>query len=178
MSTVVDNTSPGGAVGFLSRSDLLNVSITRARRRHVLFLSRDPEKFDQLSLFGQYVNWVLQGFKTNYSGETKKVNSEIQNLYQSLSSEMDIEAVEFDVEIGKLKIDILIFSKHGQLALDLIGFKNTANQHSLSTEAYAMLSRAGLKCIPVAHNEWNTQREQLLRQIKQHSDPGGHHRLE
>ena len=41
-STAVDNDSPGGAVAFLSRPDVLNVAITRGKHQHIVFLSRDP----------------------------------------------------------------------------------------------------------------------------------------
>lgn len=168
MSAVVDNHSPGGAIGFLSRSDLLNVSITRARKKQVLFISRDLDKFDQKSLFGQYLQWVVRDFEDTRATQSKELNSEARSLLATLSKDIALESVDFDVEIGEININILVRAKKAKLGLDLIGFKQKANKSALTNESYAMLFRAGLMCIPVTYNEWNTKPDLITERFKRH----------
>ncbi len=177
MSSVVDNHSPGGSIAFLSRNDVMNVSITRARRKHVLFLSRDPDRFDPHSLFGQYIQWLLLEHKENTGVMASGAgvgNDDVITLCEQITRARRIDSVDHGVKIGDIRIDILLNTENGQLGVDLIGFPQANNKKPLTIESYAMLSRTGLSIIPVSFSEWAVDPERIIQNILQHPALAGH----
>lgn len=153
-SCCVDNDSPGGSLAFLSRSDVLNVGITRARDKQLVFLSRTPDRISSNSLFGQYLDWIASPVQQRTALKERNV------LPEGMASEIACSetSVELNVEVGRLVLDAVFHRGDSALGIDFI---DSTDQAPLELEDHAMLARIGVQVLPMTQDGWQEQKETI-----------------
>ncbi|ASJ74808.1 DEAD/DEAH box helicase [Granulosicoccus antarcticus] len=157
-SCCVDDASSGGSLAFLSRSDVLNVSITRARRQQWVFLSRSPERINPDTLFGQYLDWI------NSPRLHSDALVERDILPEGMTSAIacsDTE-VELNVEVGRLVLDAVLHRGDSALGID---FMDSPDREPFALDDHAMLARIGVRVLPVTIEGWQQQADMLKARV-------------
>ena len=161
-SAAVDDASPGGALAFLSRPDVLNVAITRAKRLQVVFVSRAPERFDPTSLFGRYLEWVVScagsrdGGRDGVAAVARDAPSSpagpptdtvvrVSATRWPSSPAAPAARVELDVRVGRIAVDVVLRCDGGVACVDVVG----PGAHALRLDEHDVLRRAGVDVLVV-----------------------------
>ena len=165
-SCCVDDESPGGSLAFLSRSDVLNVGITRARNKQLIFLSRSPERVSPDTLFGQYLDWIASPVLQAASPAARSMLPEglpeglPERLQEGLASAITHPGttMEHHVEVGRLMLDAVFHRGDAALGID---YMDSADQAPFELEDHAMLARIGVQVLPITQEGWQEQTETL-----------------
>ncbi len=156
-SCCVDDESSGGSLAFLSRSDVLNVGITRARNKQLVFLSRSLDRINSNTLFGQYLDWIIS---PTIQPTTLAIRDMLPTGMASAITRSET-TVEFNVEVGRLVLDAVFHRGDSALGIDSM---DNPNQAPFDLEDHAMLARIGVRVLPVTQEGWQ-QQTQTLKQI-------------
>ncbi len=179
-SAAVDDTSAAGALYFLSRPDVLNVAITRAKHQQIIFLSRAASRFDRSSLFGKYLNWIEQHTQEKEGDppashlqqrNSKKLTpaaTAIQHVRQQMIEALQEHTAsnEIDVRVGSVRIDLLVRTANAALGIDFIGFDNSTRSPGLSLADHGVLYRIGLPIIPVTIDDWTASSATVIDHVR------------
>lgn len=185
-SCCVDEESPGGSLAFLSRSDVLNVGITRARNKQLIFLSRSPERISSDTLFGQYLDWIASPVLQSASPASSNMLPEglpeglSEQLQEGLASTITHPGttMEHNVEVGRLVLDAVFHSGDSVLGID---YMDGTAQAPFELEDHAMLARIGVQVLPMTQEGWQEQTETLTalidkaifdKEVKSHQESG------
>ncbi|OGQ89291.1 MAG: hypothetical protein A2289_02035 [Deltaproteobacteria bacterium RIFOXYA12_FULL_58_15] len=160
ISWAIDNSAHGMTRRYLERADVFNVSITRARRRQLVFSSITPEQAGGHTLLGQYLAHIQSG----RAAQRPRV------LVDPLAREV-AEAAERlgctvwpDYPLAGTTMDLVVTRNNAAMALDLIGPPGPPG-HALPRERYRSLYRAGMPVVPIAWSEWRHDARPLLELI-------------
>ncbi len=167
LSLTLDDKSHSNTHYFISKLDILNVSITRARVKQFIYLSIDPANLNAKTLVRQYLDFVLFE-KTSVPG-IKKENS--TDLHDDFFNDLMAQLEEYDLrlfpayEIAGLKIDLVLEYNNKTFGIDLIGCPGEFVD-SFSLDRYKMYHRAGLKILPLEYSAWCFDKEACLSALK------------
>jgi hypothetical protein len=159
ISFSVDNESKRAAV-YLNKTDVFNVTITRARQKQILFLSLDETQLPEHNLLRRYLGSISE-FEATHS-----VTSELDEFQQNVVSEL----IKLDIEtwpgytIAGTEVDILCRHNNQYLAIDLIGFPGPwADYFELNT--YKLFKRAGVEVLPISYGLWVVDKETCIAKV-------------
>lgn len=154
LSLALDDDSHWASFRFLNDAHVLNVSITRARHRQIVFHSFDPGKLETDSLLYRY----LADFSDQQPARTvssRSVPTEIDAFREHV-----VEALspgEFrvwrDHAVAGIVLDLVLASPQTTVGLDLIGYPGRL-EAAYPMERYRMLARAGLEVYPLSYRDW------------------------
>ncbi|MFK7886088.1 MAG: DEAD/DEAH box helicase [Gammaproteobacteria bacterium] len=161
-SACVDNESASGSLAFLSRPDVLNVAITRARFRQRVFLSRAPERIASDTLFGRYVDWVQTAATQAKTLENSNVSAEpaLNEVLAALAPHAC--DVSTNYAAGSVRVDVLFSLGARHLGLDLIGFPGHAVRAGLGRYELELMQRLAMPVIAVTLRDWQRDRQAVI----------------
>ncbi|MCP4131696.1 MAG: AAA family ATPase [bacterium] len=167
ISFAVDNTSHKNTHYFISKPDVLNVSITRARVKQYVFLSIDPGTIGQDLLFRSYVEYALEVNREHEREKEKERGENFDVFLEDVIAALKLPGVRLypAYEIAGLTIDLVIEYKHKTCGIDLIGYPGEFGE-SFSLDRYKMYYRAGLQIVPLSYSEWCFHKDTSLDEIK------------
>jgi hypothetical protein len=167
ISFAIDNESHRNTHSFISKEDILNVSITRARVKQYIMLSIDKNNISKDSLLRRYINYIEEfDFR-----KTQNINKEIE-IHDEFMNEVTgklktLGATIYPAyEIAGLTIDIVITIKNKNWGIDLIGCPGIFKD-AFPMERYRMYERAELPIIPLEYSQWLLNREVCFEKIRE-----------
>lgn len=161
LSFAVDREVYPGALRYLDRADVFNVSVTRARHLQFIFCSLKPEELPARSLLRRYLEAQSQSAKATRA--TTPADAFLIEVEQTLVAR-GCQAWPCYVVAGH-PVDLLV-AKHGRsLGIDLVGHPGElANAFDL--EKYRLFQRAGLRLFPLSLSAWKKDRPACLEAIE------------
>lgn len=161
LSLAADSHSHSATFRFLSNPNLLNVAITRARHRQLVYLSFMPEQLQPGSLLRKWLHTV-QNPRLKPPGELKLLDSFRNEVVLAL------EALGFklwkDTPVAGIEIDLIVESTGQVLGLDLIGYPGMLAE-AYSLERYRMLARSGMTVLPISWRAWQAEQSKCIQRI-------------
>ncbi len=160
ISCAIDHDTHHGTWTYLNRTDVFNVTTSRARLLQTLFLSCPVESMPPTSLLRQYHDFSLpaSAIKTTRSAEPW-----LSDMAEMLKTE------GFDVElhhdIANVAVDLLLTKGGQRVAVDLIGFPGDVGT-AVHTHRYLTLSRVGIPLFPLSVTDWLFDKDACLTQLK------------
>lgn len=165
LSFAVDKNSHHSALYHLSKEDVFNVSITRAKNRQFLYYSIDP---------------IL--LKPEHNLRKLLASTEIKPGQQEPTPESEISHHQFLDEvlqftktlkaktwvyfpIAGIPIDLLLKVNDQYFGIDLIGYPGKY-EDAISVGRYKILSRTGIPIFPLPYSNWKFYREDCEMEIR------------
>lgn len=164
LSFALDADSPAASFRFLEKEDVFNVAITRARLENRVFVSFDSARAP-LRLASRFLDYAAR-IGTPEMAQGNRVESLTEPSWVAVRTALEergFEVVE-QFPLGGYVIDLLCRGKGKSLGIDLIGFPGP-HAVAMNLERHLMMQRAGIRLFPITRLEWETKREQILREL-------------
>jgi len=159
LSLVLDDASHPTAWRHLSRPDVFNVAITRARSRQVVHYSFSPERQPADSLPRRYAE--------DQAGDAPNPSLPVRDQFcEGVRAVLTAQGHQVWVgfPVAGLEIDLIVAGPNGLCGIDLIGYPGQF-AGAFTRERYRMLHRAGLRTFPLPYTHWLADRELALREF-------------
>lgn len=152
LSMALDDDTHRSAYQFLNRSDVFNVSITRARKEQYLFVSFTLSKLSNNWLIAKYFSHVQQPSNAMITASTKQRDRYLNAVNDALQARIPGTFLK-DHSIAGISIDIVIWQGDRTYGIDLIGFVGEYGE-ALSPQQLQILNRVGVEVFPLTFSEW------------------------
>ncbi len=144
----------------INKPEVLNVSITRARKYQYVFGSLS-EKLQGDSLLTSYISFI-KSFK--YHEEKDMSKDQFQQDIIEVLKKKSINEIYTGYLVAGDVLDILVVYNGQNYFLDLIGFEGKYEK-SLGLERYKTLTRTGIKCLPIHYSYWKKNKKNSIQKI-------------
>jgi len=157
LSLAIGAEEGGGALRFISRPDLFNVAITRARLRQIIFHSLKPNDLPAAHLVRRYLN-SLEGAEAAidaHGGGGGQLMDEVAAEAQELGWE-----IRRGRHVAGVAVDLLLL--RGPSAIALLPGPNPQDGPAHPFAELETLQRAGVTGLWLTRHEWTHAREPFL----------------
>lgn len=170
LSWAVANNSFNQSLTFLQIPNLFNVAITRARKKQIVFLSKDPKTLPQ-GLLKDYIEYVQAYVARNNLKEEMKID---ENVYKN-SFEKEVASFlrdeGFEVTAGQtvagLSADLLVKDPTGRTMLvECDGVEDNVKCNKTQIKKQTLMERAGMLVERISYREWYTSQQGCAERIK------------
>ncbi len=160
LSFCVCNESHSAAFVHLNKSDVFNVSITRAKfKQHVLCSTRKSHLKQDSLLFLFLSQIVSKESTSDFEASSLELPADLLELINKEGR------VYLDYKNGGIEIDVMIETSYGWRGIDLIGFKDQLDK-SMSPEKIAQLNRVGIPVFPLSYSDWQFRNSETAKALK------------
>ena len=168
-SLAVADNSFAQSLTFLQKPNLFNVAITRARKKLITFLSRDPKSLPQ-GLLKDYIeytqNYINSAKEDEFSTKNKFKNAFEQAIAQAFI--MEGFEVKAGFEAAGVYPDLLIKDELGnELIIEIDGVEDNKKSKISDIKKQTILQRAGYKVCRISYREWEHSAQACIDRIKQ-----------
>lgn len=168
-SLAVADNSFAQSLTFLQKPNLFNVAITRARKKLITFLSRDPKSLPQ-GLLKDYIeytqNYIESAKEDEFSSKNKFKNAFEQTVAQAFI--MEGFEVRSGVEAAGVYPDLIIKDEFGnELIIEVDGVEDNQKSKVEDIKKQTILERAGYKVCRISYREWHHSMQACIDRIKQ-----------
>lgn len=167
LSLAVDPRSSPGTTRFLTRPDVFNVAVTRARDLQVVFCSLDPSAVPP-GLLRRYLDHVVAA----HDAPAPAASPDDPFLVEVAAG---LEARGFTVwpafPVAGREVDLVAERSGSSLGVDLVGQPGRFRE-PFSLERYRLARRAGLRLLPLPLSAWRRDREACLAEVERWLGPG------
>ena len=159
MSWAIAENAHAQSLTFLQKPNLFNVAITRARKRMINFISKDPNTLSE-GILRNYFEYIL------YSNKTFEMRNQ-NNFKNEFEEDVFLElrklepSVRAGIECGGVNIDLLL----GTLVVECDGVEDTVKSRVSNMKKQAILERCGFKVIRLTKREWDLSKNACLDRI-------------
>lgn len=170
LSWAVANNSFNQSLTFLQIPNLFNVAITRARKKQIVFLSKDPKTLPQ-GLLKDYIEYVQAYVARNNLKEEMKID---ENVYKN-SFEKEVASFlrdeSFEVTAGQtvagLSADLLVKDPTGRtMIVECDGVEDNVKCNKTQIKKQTLMERAGMLVERISYREWYTSQQGCAERIK------------
>ena len=151
LSFTVDADTHNMALRYLERSDVFNVSITRAKTSQNVYISIDNKQLKEESLLRKY---LVNEVEWNQKVES---NAAYDQFLQEVIKFLENEAkgtIYIDRLVSGARLDIVIVQKNRILGIDLVGFPGEF-EDQLTVESIKSLERANIDTFILPFSTWH-----------------------
>lgn len=150
---------------FLQKPNLFNVAITRARKKMISFISKDPKELPDGLLRG-YFSYIQE-----YELKKQAIeNNEIEENYYKNSFEKDVAQVLRDLdykvqagcEIAGFSLDLLVNDK---IAIECDGMEDNRRLQFTNMKKQTILERSGYKINRITYREWQYSKQACIERV-------------
>lgn len=170
ISFCIDKDSHYASLNYLSRKDVFNVLITRARNKQIVFTSIKPSILPAKSLLKEYLELS--------SSISKSHNQDIiydiffKEVYQYLQ-ESGLEIIKQSTIVSGVMIDLVVLYKNECYCIDLIGYPGIFEEQ-FNLEDLRILNRINIPIFFLPYSSWyldgNKTKRNLIRFIKKENN--------
>ncbi len=170
LSWAVADNSFSQSLTFLQKPNLFNVAITRARKKLICFISKDPKSLPQglLRDYIEYIQAYISAVKSDNFSKNKYKNEFEQTVAESLIME------GFQVSSGNMAAgvypDLLVKNEFGDelvVECDGVGDVDVTSSSVNPIKKQTILERAGYSVVRVSFREWAYSSAACVDRIKQ-----------
>ena len=152
---------------FLQKPNLFNVAITRARKKLICFISRDPKGLPAglLKDYLEYIQQYIESAKDDEFQKNKFKNSFEQEIAQALMMEgFEIKA---GIEAAGVIPDLIVKDELGkEIIIEVDGVEDNIKTNIKDTKKQTILERAGYKVTRISFREWQHSSQACIDRIK------------
>ena len=153
---------------FLQKPNLFNVAITRARKKLITYISRDPKELPSglLKDFLEYVQRYIDSAKTDEFQKNKFKNSFEQTVAQAFVMEgFDVKA---GIETAGVYPDMILKDELGnEVIIEIDGVEDNQKSNISDIKKQTILERAGYKVTRISFREWEHSSQACIDRVKQ-----------
>jgi len=169
VSWAIANNSFSQSLMFLQKANLFNVAITRAKKKQIIFLSKDPATLPE-GMLRDYIEYIK-----NYQAQDNLNEVEIdENIYKNKFERTVANAlreqglkVVAGVDVAGFSTDLTISDDTGnQVVVELDGVEDTPPMRATNMKKQTILERSGLKIIRLSYREWYNSQKGSIERIK------------
>lgn len=168
-SLAVADNSFAQSLTFLQKPNLFNVAITRARKKLITFLSRDPKSLPA-GLLKDYIeytqNYIENAKEDEFSSKNKFKNSFEQTVAQALIMEgLEVKA---GFEAAGVYPDIMVKDEfNNEVIVEIDGVEDNLKSNTKDIKKQTILERAGYKVVRMSFREWEHSSQACIDRVKQ-----------
>lgn len=168
-SLAVADNSFAQSLTFLQKPNLFNVAITRARKKLITFLSRDPKSLPA-GLLKDYIeytqNYIESAKEDEFSSKNKFKNSFEQTVAQALIMEgLEVKA---GFEAAGVYPDIMVKDEfNNEVIVEIDGVEDNLKSNTKYIKKQTILERAGYKVVRMSFREWEHSSQACIDRVKQ-----------
>jgi len=170
LSWAVANNSFNQSLTFLQIPNLFNVAITRARKKQIIFLSKDAKSLPA-GLLKDYIEFVQAYIARNNLKEEMKID---ENIYKnSFEREVANRLREegYEVTAGQtlagLSADLTVQEPTGKtIIIECDGVEDNAKTNKTQIKKQTLMERTGAKVERISYREWYTSPDGCIERIK------------
>lgn len=166
-SLAIADNSFSQSLTFLQKPNLFNVAITRARKKLITFLSKDPKTLPQglLKDYIEYIQNYLNSVKEDEFQKNKYKNSFEQIVADSLI--MEGFNVKAGIETAGVYPDLLVKDDLGnELIVEIDGVEDKEKSNISDIKKQTILERAGYIVERISFREWQHSSQACIDRIK------------
>jgi len=159
---------------FLQKPNLFNVAITRAKKKTIVFVSKEPKDL-QPGLLRRYLDYIKEQIKKEQRAVVLGTQNIEENIYNNAFEKEIAKAckkvgynVMSDFDTAGYKIDIVI-SEGGdkKLAIECDGLEDQGKRPMNQIKKQFILERCGWKVLRISAREWHYSQKVCVDKIKQ-----------
>ena len=170
ISWAVANNSFNQSLTFLQIPNLFNVAITRARKKQIIFLSKDPKTLPS-GLLKDYIEFVQDYIERNKLSVEMKID---ENVYKNAFEKEvagGLRAEGFEVVAGRtvagLSADLTVVDPTGRaIILECDGVEDNERCNKTQIKKQTLLERSGAKVERISYREWHHSPQGCIERIK------------
>jgi superfamily I DNA and/or RNA helicase len=161
---------------FLQKPNLFNVAITRAKKKNIIFVSKDPKDLPQ-GLLRRYMDYIKEQLRREKNVIPYGEQNVEENIYNN----------EFEKEVAKAckkagygvtsafdtagyKIDLVLFDGDKRLGIECDGVEDANSRPQKQVRKQFILERCGWRILRISAREWHYSPKVCLDKIKQQFD--------
>lgn len=170
LSWAVANNSFNQSLTFLQIPNLFNVAITRAKKKQIVFLSKDPKTLPQ-GLLKDYIEYVQAYIARNSLKDDLSID---ENIYKN-SFEKEVANFMrdegFEVLAGQtvagLSADLIVKSPTGKyIIVECDGVEDNQRTNKTQIKKQTLMERTGVLVERISYREWYTSPQGCIERIK------------
>ncbi len=170
LSWAVANNSFNQSLTFLQIPNLFNVAITRAKKKQIIFLSKDPKTLPQ-GLLKDYIEYVQAYIARNSLKDDLSID---ENIYKN-SFEKEVANFlrdeGFEVLAGQtvagLSADLIVKSPTGKyIIVECDGVEDNQRTNKTQIKKQTLMERTGVLVERISYREWYTSPQGCIERIK------------
>lgn len=170
LSWAVANNSFNQSLTFLQIPNLFNVAITRARKKQIIFLSKDPKTLPP-GLLRDYIEYVQTYIARNKLVEDGDIDDNIYKNAFEKEVAASLRAEGFNVTAGRvvagLSADLLVTDPIGRsIIVECDGVSDNARCTKTPIAKQTLMERTGTLVERISFREWYTSQQGCLERIK------------
>ena len=159
MSWAIAENAHSQSLTFLQKPNLFNVAITRARKRMINFISKDPNTLPD-GILRDYFEYIHYSNKTFETRDMAKFKNDFEESIFLEQKKLE-PSVKAGIECGGVNIDILL----NKLVIECDGVEDKTVSRFCNMKKQAILERCGFRVIRVTKREWDLSKNACLDRI-------------
>ena len=169
LSWAVANNSYNQSLTFLQIPNLFNVAITRARKKQIIFLSKDPKTLPA-GILKDYIEFAQAYIERNRLKEEMKLDENIyKNAFEKEVAD-NLRAEGFEVVAGKiiagLSADLTVIDPTGRaMVVECDGVEDNKKSNVSDTKKQVLIERSGLAVKRITYREWQYSQQACINRI-------------
>ena len=169
LSFAIAENSHNQSLMFLQKPNLFNVAITRARKKLIVFCSKEITDLPQ-GLLRDFLNYINELKEKNENiPELEITDYEYNNKFEqqvAIVCEQEGLKVISGFETAGLRIDLIISDGENQLVIECDGVENEIEKPVRPSYKQEILERCGFKIMHITAREWYYSQNACLAKIK------------
>ena len=170
LSWAVANNSFNQSLTFLQIPNLFNVAITRAKKKQIIFLSKDPKSLPQ-GLLKDYIEYVQTYIARNSLNENIDID---ENIYKNSFEKEVADALRaegLEVLAGKtvagFNADLTVTDPVGRsIIVECDGVEDNTRINKTQIKKQTLMERTGTLVERLSYREWYTSQSGCIERIK------------
>ena len=170
ISWAVANNSFNQSLTFLQIPNLFNVAVTRAKKKQIVFLSKDPKTLPT-GLLKDYIEYVQAYIdKSKLKSDMKLDENIYKNPFEKELAQF-LRNEGFDVTAGKtvagLSSDLYVKSPTGKaIIVECDGVADNVKMNKTQIQKQTLMERTGILVERISYREWYMSKQGCIERIK------------
>ena len=170
VSWAIADNSFNQSLTFMQIPNLFNVAITRAKKKQIVFLSKNPNSIPS-GLLKDYIEYIQRYIQTEGLKELKNIDENVyKNDFESEVAERLRES-GLNVTAGKIiagvSADLYVTSSEGySLVIECDGVADNTKLQMTQMKKQTLLERTGIMVERLPYREWNLSKKGCIARIK------------
>ena len=169
LSWAIADNSYSQSLMFLQKPNLFNVAITRARKKLICFLSKNPKDLPQ-GLLRSYI----ESFETYETRNKSDAPVYDENVFKNDFEKVVYDALKaegLEIQAGKnlsgVSVDLFVKDSEGsQLLVEIDGVEDREKTYISATKKQAILERSGYRVERISAREWRYSPDACINRVK------------
>ena len=169
LSWAIADNSYSQSLIFLQKPNLFNVAITRARKKLICFISKNPKDLQPGLLRSFIENIEIYEARNKEGAQIFDENIFKNDFEKVVFSALQSEGykVEAGKELSGVSTDLFVTDELGsQLCVEIDGYEDKEKTYITSTKKQAILERSGYRVERISAREWKYSPDACLNRVK------------